>query len=274
VNRTLLALAPLLAACSVPVAGSLDDGEASRVVVALDRAAIESTKEVDPSAEGKWRVSVQRDDVARALGVMRDEALPRSTPPGVLDAVGKGSLVPSEAAEHAQLVAGMAGDLERSLEGVDGVLGARVHLNIPPPSPFRSSDATPARGSASVLIAHRGATPPLSADSVARLVAGGVPSMLASDVAVVFVSRPAPAVTPESGFAHVGPIAVARSSVRTLQAGTVALVALLAVLSAVTLALSARLSRVRAELAAKLAERTEDGKSPASPEPGRNLRAS
>jgi hypothetical protein len=86
--------------------------------------------------------------------------------------------------------------------------------------------------------------------------------MLPADVAVVFVSRPAPAATPESGFAHVGPIAVARSSVRTLQAGTVALVGLVAILSAITLALSARLSRARAELAAKLAERAEsDGRS-------------
>ena len=251
-RRAVLALASLLTACSVPVAAALDDSEASRVVVALDHAAIEASKEADPNAEGKWRVSVSREDVARALGVMREEELPRSTPPGVLDAVGKGSLVPSEAAEHAQLVAGIAGDLERSFEGVDGVLHARVHLNISPPSPLR--DAPPARSSASVLLEHRGSTPPLSADSVARLVAGGVANMLPADVAVVFVSRPAPAGTPESSLAHVGPIAVARSSVRTLQAGTVALVALVAILSAVTLALSARLSRVRAELAAKLAD--------------------
>jgi type III secretion protein J len=267
----LLVLAALLAGCSVPVAGALDDGEATRVVVALDRAAIEATKEADPTAEGKWRVSVARDDVARALGVMREEELPRSSPPGVLDAVGKGALVPSEAAEHAQLVAGIAGDLERSLEGVDGVLRARVHLNVPPPSPVR--EVTPTRGSASVLLEHRGALPPLSADSVARLVAGGVPNLLTTDVAVVFVSRPAPA-TPDNGIAHVGPIAVTRSSVRVLQAGTAALVALVAILSAVTLLLSARLSRSRAELAARLAERADPEGASSPPERGRSPRPS
>ena len=62
----------------------------------------------------------------------------------MLDAVGKGSLVPSEAAEHAQLVAAIAGELERSLEGIDGVLTARVHLNVPAPSPLR--DGRPSRG--------------------------------------------------------------------------------------------------------------------------------
>src|SRR5580692_3186619 len=121
--RSALLLAGLLAAgCSAPVAGALDDSEASRVVVALDQASIDSSKEPDPLAEGKWRVEVPREDVPRALVVMREEELPRTAPAGVLDAVGKGALVPSEAAEHAQLVAGIAGDLERSLETVDGVL--------------------------------------------------------------------------------------------------------------------------------------------------------
>jgi type III secretion protein J len=215
---SLLLLAIALAGCSVPVAGALDDPEANRVVVALDRASIDATKEADPVAEGKWRVDVSRDDVPRALGVMREQSLPRVPPAGVLDAVGKGSLVPSEAAEHAQLVAGLAGDLEKSLEGVDGVLRARVHLNLPEASPLRASDAPVARGSASVLLEHTGSTPPLSADSVQRLVAGGVAGLLPTDVAVVLVSRPMPASAAPGEIGHVGPIAVARRSMRELQA--------------------------------------------------------
>jgi type III secretion protein J len=237
-----------LVGCSVPVAGALDDAQANRVVVALEHASVDATKEADPTAEGKWRVNVTRDDMPRALTVMRDEELPRLPILGVLDAVGKGSLVPSEASEHAQLVAGLAGDLERSLEETDGVLRARVHLNVPTPSPLR--DTTPVRGSASVLLEHRGSTPPLSADSVQRLVAGGVAGLLPADVAVVMVSRPVPAVAPGSEIGHVGPIAVARTSMRGLQAALVALVALVAILTGATLALYARLTRVRAELAA------------------------
>ncbi|HEX3345490.1 MAG TPA: hypothetical protein VHS09_12990, partial [Polyangiaceae bacterium] len=87
-----------LAGCSAPVAGALDDTEANRVMVALDRAGVDATKEPDPAADGKWKIEVPRDEVPRALGAMRDEELPRATPSGVLDAVGKGSLVPSEAA--------------------------------------------------------------------------------------------------------------------------------------------------------------------------------
>jgi type III secretion protein J len=230
------------------VAGALDDTEANRVVVALERASVDATKEPDPSAEGKWRVEVMRDDVPRALSVMRDEELPRAAPPGVLDAVAKGSLVPSEAAEHAQLVAGMAGDLAASLQSIDGILSARVHLNVPSPSPLR--DLAPPRGSASVLLEHRGSTPPISADSIQRLVAGGVAGLLPTDVTVVMVSRPSPPASAADGLRHVGPIAVARTSLRTLQGALVALVFLVAILAVATLVLYARLARVRADQAA------------------------
>lgn len=237
--------------CNVPVASALDDGEATRVVVALDRASIDATKEVDPSADNRWRVTVGRDDAPRAFATMHDEELPRIAPPGVLDAVGKGSLVPSEAAEHAQLVAGVAGDLARSLEDIDGVLSARVHLSLPEATPLRGAgeQASP-RASASVLLAHRGSTPPLSADSIQRLVAGGVAGMLPSDVTVVLISRGIPAATPGGGLGHVGPITVARTSLRELQGALAGLVALVAALAATTLALYYRLVRVRAELAA------------------------
>jgi type III secretion protein J len=246
--RLPLALALTLAACAVPVAGTLDDAEANRVAVALVRAGVDATKEPDPTAEGRWRVVVSREDVTHAISVLRDEELPRSTPPGVLEAVGKGALVPSEAAEHAQLTAGIAGDLERSLQGIDGVLRARVHLSVPAPNPLR--DTVPPRGTASVLLEHRGSTPPISADSVQHLVAGGVAGLLSTDVTVVMVSRPAPARSwGDTELGHVGPIAVARTSLRQLQAALVALVALVAALAAMTLSLRARLSRARAELA-------------------------
>lgn len=238
----------LLGACSVPVASSLDDREANRVFVALDRASIDATKEADPTAEGKWRIDVTRDDVPRALAALREEQLPRREPPSVLDAIGKGSLVPSEGAEHAELVAGMAGDLERFLEGIEGVLRARVHLNVP--APDSRTDGAAAHASASVLLEHRGATPPLSADSIQRLVAGGVPGLFPTDVAVVMLGRAVSAQGPSGGdLAHVGPIAVARTSMRQLQAALMALVGVVALLTAATLVLYTRLARARADLA-------------------------
>ncbi len=252
----LLAVLPCAAACGVPVAGGLDDSEANRVFVALDRSSVDATKEPDPAADGRWRVSVLRDDLPRALAVLRAEDLPRSSPPTVLDSMGKGALVPSELAEHAQLVAGMAGELERSLEGIEGVLRARVHLNVPAPSPLRptsfaggfGSDLAPPRGSASVLLEHRGATPPLSADAVQRLVAGAVPGLLTTDVVVVMVAQTRDLAFAGDAPARLGPSDVlrpSRGSSRELRAALVGLIALVAVLACLTLVLYTRLSRLK-----------------------------
>jgi type III secretion protein J len=239
-----LLLLTAVVGCNVPVAASLDEDDANRIVRALDRANIDSTKEVDPVSEGKVRVTVARDDVPRALSAMRDEELPRPRPPGVLDSMDKGALVPSQAAEHAQYVAGVAGDLERTLESVDGVLGARVHLNLPEESALR--EAPVPKATASVLVAHRGSTPPLTTDAVQRLVAGGVAGLAAADVSVVMVSRPAPAARGEAQLAHVGPIAVARSSARLLQLALAGLALLVAMLAGAALLSWSRLREARA----------------------------
>ena len=234
----------VLAACAVPVASGLDESDANRIVVALDRAAIDATKEADPTVEGKFRVLVTRDDAARALSAMRNEELPRPHAAGVMDAIDKGALVPSATQEHAQIVAGVAGDLSRTLEGIDGVLAARVHLNVAAPDPLRFGP--PTKTTASVLLEHRGTTPPITEAAVQRLVAGGVPNLAIADVAVVLVARAASPLSSGAELRHVGPSAVARGSMRALQLVVAGLVLVAALLGSVVLALLARLRRVAA----------------------------
>jgi type III secretion protein J len=245
--RSILAIAfvALATGCTVPVAASLDEGDANRVIVALDQSGIDSAKEPDPTSEGKFRVTVARDDVGRALTTMREEELPRPKARGVLDATDHGQLVPSQAAEHAQLSLGLAGELERTLGSIDGVLSARVHLNLAPREPLR--DGPPAKSTASVLVEHRGSTPPLAPESIQRLVAGGAPGVAAADVAVVFVPRTARASGARTDFAHVGPITVARGSTNTLKIALAGLTVVILALAAATLALWARVSRMRRE---------------------------
>jgi len=230
----------------VPVAVGLDEGDANRVVVALDQAGIDAIKETDPVTEGKFRVNVPREDVVHALSTMADEQLPRPKPRGVLDATMRGQLLPSQAAEHAQLVAGLSGELERTLGNVDGVLSARVHLNLPANDSLR--DGPPPKSTASALVEYRGATPPLTAESIQRLVAGGAPSLAPSDVAVVFLPHAARPEQKSVELTHVGPIAVARSSSTMLKIAFVVLLLMMLGLGATGLALYAKLARLRREL--------------------------
>lgn len=234
-----------LAGCAVPIAAGLEEGDANRVVVALDHAGIDAAKEADPGVEGRFRVTVPRDDASRALTTMADEQLPRTKSRGLLEAADRGQLVPSQAAEHAQLVAGLSGELERTLSGIEGVLAARVHMNLPPRDGLR--DGPPPKATASVLVEHRGTTPPLAPESVQRLVAGGAPGLAPADVAVVFIPHAARPAGARPDVAHVGPIAVARGSMTTLKVALASLVLVVLALAGATLALYAKVARLRRE---------------------------
>lgn len=205
-----------IAGCSVPIANNLDDSESNRVMVALEHAGVAAQKEPDANAQGKWSVTVARGDAAAAVAVLTEDNLPPPSSPGVLQALGKGSIVPSRTAEHAKLVAGTEGDLERSLLAVDGVLSARVHLAVPTESPF-GQEEKPLPPTASVLIRHRGATPPISSGDVARLVAGAVPGLQPRRVSVVMTAVPEASRHPSRVLSRFGPITVTRSSMLALR---------------------------------------------------------
>lgn len=204
------------AACNVPVATSLGEHDANDVVVALETASIVGEKSPDPSAEGAWQVSVASADATAAIGVLTRENLPPPKTPGVLDALGESSMVPSRAAEHARFIAGTAGELERSLRSVDGVLSGRVHLAVPTKDPLAVEENQPAP-SASVLIKFRGANPPLSEGEVQQLVSGAVTGLTPAQVSVVAQHvAPGPG-TADQQLARLGPFTVTRSSLGALK---------------------------------------------------------
>src|SRR5262245_13506163 len=119
-TAALAAAALALGACAVPIAQDLDENDANQAVVALGNRGVVASKEPDPAHEGRWQISVRREETSGAAAILNRENLPPPAAPGVLDTMGKGSIVPSRLAEHAKLVARTAGDLERSLRGVNG----------------------------------------------------------------------------------------------------------------------------------------------------------
>lgn len=212
-----LSLALSAVACTTAVSSDLPESEANRAVVALEAHGIAAEKERDPETENRFRVSVGRDEAAAAAAILSREALPSPETPGILKSLGGGSMVPSRLAEHARLLSGISGELEQSLQTVDGVVSARVHLAAPERSAL-SPDAAPAKPSASVLIRHRGAQPPLATSEVQRLVAGAVAGLDAASVSVVSSPAPASARPAEKDLRRVGPITVTRASLSPLRA--------------------------------------------------------
>jgi type III secretion protein J len=232
--------------CAVPIVNGVEESDANRVVVALDENGIASDKEADPQAEGRFRVLVARDDASGAAQVLKQEALPPPSTKGVLEAMGEGGLVPSRTAEHAKLIAGTAGDLERSLRAVDGVLSARVHLAVPARSAFDGEPKTEI--TASVLIRHRGSTAPVSTPDVKGLVAGAVPGLSPEKVSVVLTPAPTAARPVERELSRLGPITVTRGSLTPLRAGVAAVALVNLVLIGALLALWVKMRRAHAAL--------------------------
>lgn len=249
----LVSFAALLVACNVPIAVGLDENDANHAVVALEKSGVAADKDRDPDSEGHWRISVARDDASSAAGILSSESLPPAASPGLLETLGQGSLVPSHASEQAKFVAGISGELERSLRSLDGVVSVRVHLAIPVQDSF-SPDEPPVPASASVLLRHRGSAPPIAINDIQRLVAGAVPGLTAAQVSVVASPVPLPARLAERELSRFGPVTVTRASVfplRTIVGGALCLnLGLLAALILVW----ARARRAESNLADQRAE--------------------
>src|SRR6187549_1310044 len=97
--------AALLVGCNVPIAVGLDENDANHAVVALERSGVAADKDRDPESEGRWRISVARDDASSAAGILSSESLPPPASPGLLETLGQGSIVPSRTSEQAKFVA-------------------------------------------------------------------------------------------------------------------------------------------------------------------------
>jgi type III secretion protein J len=221
----LLLVLSWLSGCAVPVAAGLTESDANQSVVALEQRGIAAHKEKDPESEGRWRISVGHGEASTAVGILAEERLPPPASPGVLDALSQGSVVPSRLAEHAKLIAGTSGDLERSLRDLDGVISVRVHLAVPPKDALDPTQQ-PSPPSASVLVRHRGSTPPIAQAEVQRLVAGAVPGLTAEHVSVVMTMAKTSASKADRELSRFGPITVTRSSLSPLRLIVVAVVLL------------------------------------------------
>jgi len=144
----------------------LEEGQANRVLVALSEQGIRGRKAREEGGDGGWMVVVGPADAGRSRRILAERELPRPRAPGFADVFGKGSLVPTPLEERALLHHALAGELSRSIEAVDGVVEARVHLSLPAADPLRPEAARPAR--ASVLVKVR----PQARDRVEGLLPG------------------------------------------------------------------------------------------------------
>src|SRR5262245_28717446 len=241
-RRVGVLLAVALAACSTNILSGVDERGANDAAPALERAGIGAEKVADDGAgAGRFTLRVPRGDGARALDLLRALGLPRERRHGFSETYAQPSLIPSPSEERARYVDALAGELERTLEEVDGVISARVHLVLEETDAL-AVDAKPrSTARAAVLLSTRPGHTPIAREDVQRLVAGSVAGLDPGAVAVVVTATPA---TAEDGpaVASIGPLRVTPGS-RGLLVGALAIgLGLLALLAGLLLATARRLA--------------------------------
>jgi type III secretion protein J len=224
----LLVLAAALSGCGgEELLHGLDEVQANEILVVLDEADVAAGKRREEGSDGQWTVSVGGRDAARARRILAERELPRPRPPGFGEVFGKGSMVPTPTEEHALYLHALAGELSRSVESIDGIVEARVHLGLPQPDPLRPGDRPPPRGA--VLVKCR----PASCDAVRALepgiralVAGAADGLEEGAVSVVIApgaaaraapaapSRRSPLLLGLAALAGLGAMGVAGTAVR------------------------------------------------------------
>src|SRR5574341_1148336 len=163
----------LLGGCAAePLLHGLDEAQANEVLVALDEASLAGEKRPEEGADARWVVTVRPGDVTAARRILAERELPRPRAPGFGEVFGQGGMVPTPVEEHARYLHALSGELSRSLESLDGVVEARVHLGLPQDDPLRPGGRPPAR--AAVLLRCR----PAACGSV-RAMEGGIRSLVA-----------------------------------------------------------------------------------------------
>jgi flagellar M-ring protein FliF len=156
----------------------LSDVDKGSVTQALEQAKI--TARID---EGTGALTVNEDDYSRARILLAGQGLPKGTPGGyqILDNLPMGV---SRAVEGERLRQARETELARSIQEIDAVAEARVHLATPEASVFVRDNAAP---SASVIVKLQPGRSlgDAQVSSIVNLVASSVPGMKPEGVTIV-----------------------------------------------------------------------------------------
>jgi type III secretory pathway lipoprotein EscJ len=135
-----------LSACRETIVHDLAEFDANRLVTRLGSSAIEATKIKQP--DGRWAIEVPKSETIRSLRLLDDRRLLRagSTLPE------RAGITASREEQRFLLERGLSRELESTLASIDGILEARVHLNLPPVDPLFGTPVKNGSSSASVLL--------------------------------------------------------------------------------------------------------------------------
>lgn len=185
IRRLLLGLLLLLTACTtrVELFSSASESEANEVLSVLLDAGMNASKSLTKTGVA---VTVEGQDVARALDILRTRGLPRDRFDGMGQIFRKEGLVSSPLEERARYVYALSQELAGTLTQMDGVVTARVHVVLPERGGV-GEDATPS--TAAVFIKHQlGYNLDALQPQIRKLVTHAIPGLTEDRVSIALVA--------------------------------------------------------------------------------------
>jgi type III secretion protein J len=178
-----------LVACSQAINHGLSEDQANEIQVVLERNGIQATKAAEEGGETvAFTISVPKRDAARAMQILRENDLPQQQAKGFNEVFAKTSLIPTAMEEKALYLQAVCGELAKTIEAINGVVDARVHVVLPESDILKQELQGPTTPKAAVLIKYkvrRNGEMPYKPDDIRQLVANSVEALKASDVTVV-----------------------------------------------------------------------------------------
>lgn len=204
-----------LTACSrkIELQTNVPENDANEMVGVLLKSGVFAEKQT--TKEGAT-VLVPEADIGRAMSILTANGLPRKQTTGLGEIFKKEGMISTPLEERARYIFGLSQELEKTLNQIDAVVSARVHVVLPeriaPGEPIMPS-------SASIFIKYKkGFDIDLMTPRIRSMVSTSIPGLsdLQKDkISIVFVESPEVKIGLE--WTMVGPVRVDATSAGTLQ---------------------------------------------------------
>lgn len=175
----------LLAACRSQIQHGLDERDANELVSVLVSRGFQAQKVAEKGKKPTWAIEVEDDRATDAMRVLTELKLPRPQRTTTRDVAQSGGLIDTPSAEKLRQVEALEGDIEQTIETMDGVVSAGVELVVPLAA-RPGVAANPSKASA-LLRVHPQSLERLQQqrEQLKSLIAGSVEGLKPDDVALV-----------------------------------------------------------------------------------------
>lgn len=195
-RAVLLSSVLLLAACQSELYSGLPERDVNEMMSVLLNGGVQAEK---VAVDEGFALHVSNSDVQLALEILNANGLPRGARDSIGAVFARSGIVSSPFEERVRYVYALSEEVARTIQEIDGVLVARVHI-VMPEEPALGEPAAPS--SAAVFIRTReGYDLEYLTPQIRRLVANSIEGLTFDAVTVILVEARPPAIASDRGEA-------------------------------------------------------------------------